>query len=61
VPEAVAKVKGSYTGAYLQPVLTDERAVGHSTISESTMQAMERENMRVLEDLAKGERVTIEA
>ena len=60
-PEDVATVAGSFTGEYLKPVLTDERAVGHSKIDEAAMAAFERENMRVLDDLAKGERVTVEA
>jgi excinuclease ABC subunit A len=60
-PEEVATVPGSFTGEYLKPVLTDERAVGHSKIDEAVMAAMERENMRVLDDLAKGDRVTVEA
>ncbi|MBV9270573.1 MAG: excinuclease ABC subunit UvrA [Candidatus Eremiobacteraeota bacterium] len=60
-PEYVATAPGSFTGEYLKPVLTDQRAVGHSKIDEAALAALERENMRVLDDLAKGERVTVEA
>ncbi|HTX59353.1 MAG TPA: excinuclease ABC subunit UvrA [Verrucomicrobiae bacterium] len=60
-PESVAANPHSYTGSYLVPVLRDERAVGHHLPNAATMEAMERENFRVLDDLAKGERVTVEA
>jgi excinuclease ABC subunit A len=60
-PEELAKNERSYTGAYLVPVLQDERAVGHHRPDPGVMEAMERENMRVLDDLAKGDRVAVEA
>jgi excinuclease ABC subunit A len=60
-PEELVKKKSSYTGQYLGPVLTDQRAVGHHVPDAKALEAMERENMRVLEDLAKGGRVPVEA
>jgi len=60
-PEQVGANKRSYTGQYLLPVLKDQRAVGHRRPSASAIEALERENMRVLDDLAKGERVAVEA
>jgi excinuclease ABC subunit A len=60
-PEQVARDKRSYTGQYLLPVLKDQRAVGHRRPAPSAIEALERENMRVLDDLAKGERVAVEA
>ena len=60
-PEAVARDKRSYTGQYLQPVLKDQRAVGHRRPAPSAIEALERENLRVLDDLAKGDRVAVEA
>ena len=60
-PEAVAKNKNSYTGSYLAPVLQDQRAVGHHVPDAIALERMERENLAVLDDLAKGERVAVEA
>ncbi len=60
-PEMVGKDKRSYTGQYLLPVLKDQRAVGHRRPAASAIEALERENMRALDDLAKGERVPVEA
>jgi excinuclease ABC subunit A len=60
-PEEVAKNKKSYTGSYLAPVLVDQRAVGHHVPDALALDRMERENMAALDDLAKGERVAVEA
>ncbi len=60
-PEELAKNENSYTGQYLVPVLQDQRAVGHHPPDKQRLEALERENMRVLDDLAKGERVAVEA
>ncbi len=60
-PEVVGRDKRSYTGQYLLPVLKDQRAVGHRRPEASAIEALERENLRVLDDLAKGERVPVEA
>jgi excinuclease ABC subunit A len=60
-PEQVARDKRSYTGQYLLPVLKDQRAVGHRRPKPSAIEALERENLRVLDDLAKGDRVAVEA
>jgi excinuclease ABC subunit A len=60
-PEKVARDKRSYTGQYLLPVLKDQRAVGHRRPEASAIEALERENLRVLDDLAKGDRVAVEA
>ncbi|MDQ2873201.1 MAG: excinuclease ABC subunit UvrA, partial [Candidatus Eremiobacteraeota bacterium] len=60
-PEELSRNERSYTGAYLVPVLEDQRAVGHHRPDALALDAMERENMRVLEDLARGGRVPVEA
>jgi excinuclease ABC subunit A len=60
-PEELAKNASSYTGQYLVPVLQDERAVGHLHPDAETVEALERENLRVLDELAKGGRVAVEA
>jgi excinuclease ABC subunit A len=60
-PEDLAKNERSYTGKYLVPVLLDERAVGHLHPDALAVEALERENLRVLDDLAKGGRVAVEA
>ena len=60
-PEQLAANPSSYTGAYLVPVLEDQRAVGHHRPDDKALERMERENMRALNDLAKGERVAVEA
>ncbi|HEY5427459.1 MAG TPA: excinuclease ABC subunit UvrA [Candidatus Tumulicola sp.] len=60
-PEEVAASERSYTGAYLAPVLQDQRAVGHHVPDAVELERLERENLSVLDDLAKGERVAVEA
>ena len=60
-PELLAKNASSYTGQYLVPVLEDQRAVGHHVPDVAAMDALERRNMRVLDDLAQSGRVPIEA
>ncbi len=60
-PEELAINPESYTGAYLVPVLEDQRAVGHHVPDKSALERLERENMTALDDLAKGDRVAIEA
>ncbi|HLI97984.1 MAG TPA: hypothetical protein VKT72_18090, partial [Candidatus Baltobacteraceae bacterium] len=60
-PEELAKNEHSYTGEYLVPVLADQRAVGHRRADANSVEALERENLRVLDDLAKGGRVAVEA
>ena len=60
-PEELALNPQSYTGAYLVPVLEDQRAVGHHVPNALELERLERENRRVLDDLAKGERVAVEA
>ncbi|MBC5816351.1 MAG: excinuclease ABC subunit UvrA [Candidatus Eremiobacteraeota bacterium] len=60
-PEQVAVNKASYTGAYLKEVLKDQRAVGHHPIDHKALDKLAAENMHALEDLAKGERVPVEA
>ncbi len=58
-PEQLAKNERSYTGEYLVPVLQDERAVGHRRAgADAAVEALERENLRVLDDLAKGDRIS---
>jgi excinuclease ABC subunit A len=60
-PEELALNPESYTGSYLVPVLEDQRAVGHHVPDASALERLERENMTALDDLAKGDRVAIEA
>ncbi len=60
-PEELAVNAASYTGAYLVPVLEDQRAVGHLRPDQGAMERLERENLSALDDLAKGDRVAVEA
>jgi len=60
-PEEIAATAGSYTGEYLRPVLRDQRAVGHHLPDALELERLERENLTVLSDLAKGGRVAVEA
>jgi excinuclease ABC subunit A len=60
-PEEVAASERSYTGAYLVPVLRDQRAVGHRLPDAAALERLERENLAALEDLAKSGRVPVEA
>jgi excinuclease ABC subunit A len=60
-PEELAANPASYTGAYLVPVLEDQRAVGHHRPDAGALERLERENLTALNDLAKGERVAVEA
>ena len=61
-PEQIAKVRASYTGSYLGPVLADERAHGRmAASSHANLERIERENRAVLDDLAASNRVPVEA
>ena len=60
-PEEVARSERSYTGAYLVPVLRDQRAVGHHRPDDAELERLERENLFALHDLSEGGRVPIEA
>jgi excinuclease ABC subunit A len=60
-PEAVATNPASYTGAYLVPVLRDQRAVGHHVPDDAELARLEQENLLVLSDLARSGRVAVEA
>jgi excinuclease ABC subunit A len=60
-PEELSRNPASYTGAYLAPVLRDQRAVGHHVVDARRLEALERENLRVLDDLAKSQRIEVEA
>ncbi|MBV8636898.1 MAG: excinuclease ABC subunit UvrA [Candidatus Eremiobacteraeota bacterium] len=60
-PEELAKNPASYTGAYLVPVLADERAHGHRVVDAAALERLERENLAALDDLAKSDRVAVEA
>ena len=60
-PEEVAANPNSYTGAYLVPVLRDQRAVGHHLLDDAELERLEQENLFVLSDLAKSGRVPVEA
>ena len=43
------------------PVLADERAHGHRVVDAAALERLERENLAALDDLAKGDRVAVEA
>ncbi len=60
-PEEVAANAASYTGQYLVPVLRDQRAVGHHVPDDAELARLEQENLLVLDDLARGGRVAVEA
>ena len=59
-PEDVARNSESYTGQYLVDVLRDQRAVGHHALDREALEALAKENMDVLDELAKDERVMVE-
>jgi excinuclease ABC subunit A len=61
-PEAIAKHADSFTGYYLARVLADARARGvvYGDYHER-MEALERQNLDQLHDLAATERVAVEA
>ncbi|MBD5635070.1 MAG: excinuclease ABC subunit UvrA [Candidatus Eremiobacteraeota bacterium] len=61
-PEQVAKAPGSFTGYYLSRVLGDARARGvvYGDYHER-MEALERENLAQLHELAQSDRVPVEA
>jgi excinuclease ABC subunit A len=60
-PEEVAKNERSYTGAYLVPVLEDQRALGHHRLDQEELERLEQQNMLVLADLSESGRVAVEA
>ncbi|MGC2650864.1 MAG: excinuclease ABC subunit UvrA [Candidatus Cybelea sp.] len=60
-PEEVAQNELSFTGAYLVPVLRDQRAVGHHSPDAGELDRIEQENLLVLHDLAETGRVAVEA
>jgi len=60
-PEQLALNEHSHTGCYLRPVLEDQRAVGHDQLDHEQLAAFELENLQVLEQLAKGGRIAVEA
>ena len=60
-PEEVARSERSYTGAYLVPVLRDQRAVGHHRPDDAELERLERENLFALHDLSESGRVPVEA
>ena len=59
-PEEVARNEHSYTGAYLVPVLRDQRAVGHHRPDDAELNRLERENLFALHDLGESGRVAVE-
>jgi excinuclease ABC subunit A len=60
-PEEVARNERSYTGAYLVPVLRDQRAVGHHRPDDAELERLERENLFALRDLGESGRIPVEA
>ncbi len=52
-PEEVARNERSYTGAYLVPVLRDQRAVGHHLPDDAELERLESENLFALHDLGE--------
>ncbi len=59
-PEEVARTEHSYTGAYLVPVLRDQRAVGHHRPDDAELNRLEQENLFALHDLGESGRVAVE-
>ena len=60
-PEEVAADAASYTGAFLAPVLRDQRAVGHSALDRKKLDRIEHENLSMLDELTQTERIPVEA
>ena len=60
-PEEVAQNELSFTGAYLVPVLRDQRAVGHHRPDAGELDRIEQQNLLSLHDLAETGRVPVEA
>ena len=60
-PEDIAANKKSFTGSYLKAVLADERAHGIVNPDRVRMERLEVENLARLQELATGQRVTVEA
>jgi excinuclease ABC subunit A len=60
-PEEVAANPASFTGAFLAPVLGDQRAVGHSTLDREALHRIEHENLSILDELTHTDRVAVEA
>jgi excinuclease ABC subunit A len=60
-PEEIAANKKSFTGSYLKAVLADERAHGIVNPDRARMERLEIENLARLQELATGQRVTVEA
>jgi excinuclease ABC subunit A len=60
-PEEVAADAASYTGAFLAPVLRDQRAVGHSALDRTKLDRIEHENLSMLDELTQTERIPVEA
>ncbi len=58
-PEEVAANAASYTGQYLAPVLRDQRAVGHHLPDDAELSTSRAQNLLVLDDLAKSDRVRL--
>ncbi|MDQ2864932.1 MAG: excinuclease ABC subunit UvrA [Candidatus Eremiobacteraeota bacterium] len=56
-PEELARQKTSYTGAYLVPVLEDQRAVGHHIPDGVELERLQRRNMQTLDDLRSGDTI----
>jgi excinuclease ABC subunit A len=52
-PEQVAAAPGSFTGEYLRATLADERAHGRVHADRSHIEALEKENLKSLHELAK--------
>ena len=52
-PEEVAATPGSFTGEYLVSVLKDERAHGNVRADHAHIEALEKENLASLHELAK--------
>ncbi|HEY3674594.1 MAG TPA: excinuclease ABC subunit UvrA [Candidatus Tumulicola sp.] len=60
-PEEVAANPASFTGAFLAPVLRDQRAVGHNTLDREALHRIEHENLSILDELTHTDRVAVEA
>jgi excinuclease ABC subunit A len=60
-PEEVAANPASFTGAFLAPVLRDQRAVGHNALNREELHRIEHENLSMLDELTQTDRVAVEA
>ena len=56
-PEEITRVKASYTGKYLARALADERSLKYRDLDKDNMNKIELENLKIVEDLGRSERI----